>query len=532
MTTRLSIKTTITLGMITAVLVAQTVTGYIWFTREHAAHLEGVRQTNEAAMRAIADLATRGVGGGNEMILDNSDAQSLYTSSGALYIRMQGTSAGQPATAFTEAIPPRPMEHEYIRDGKQAEHLRTLAGNAKESGLLGKEALYLITMPLKDIKNGGQITAVFPAEQLRGLFTRVAGQVAGVTAGIVLLTAGLAYLWGWFICRPIFQTTWHIKHVAESLDLTRHIHILGWDARFNREISETVEVFNHLLDMLRGTLGQVSGNTALMHQATQDLSAAAAQVAASSSRQNDAASSTAAGVEESAVSLSEIAANAQEANNASRQSGELCRDGGRVIREAATEMSGIANTVQQAASTFDNLERDSAQITAIVQVIKEIADQTNLLALNAAIEAARAGEQGRGFAVVADEVRKLAERTAHSTQQISDMIGTIQGSAVEAIRTMESTVARVQVGTQMAEAAGQAITQIDNSSLRVLERVQEIAASLRQQNATNQEISRNVEQIAQMTERNSHASTQTADSARQLAELADAMQSTIGRFKL
>jgi methyl-accepting chemotaxis protein len=167
-----------------------------------------------------------------------------------------------------------------------------------------------------------------------------------------------------------------------------------------------------------------------------------------------------------------------------------------------------------------------------VNVIKEIADQTNLLALNAAIEAARAGEQGRGFAVVADEVRKLAERTAKSTQEIAGMIGKIQNSTREVVASMESSVGRVSSGVDLANQAGQSITQIKNESTRVAQVVGNISDALREQSEASRSIAQNVEKIAQMSEENSAAVLQTANAAGHLEKLALSLQNTISRFKV
>ncbi|GHU17945.1 hypothetical protein FACS189475_02600 [Betaproteobacteria bacterium] len=191
-----------------------------------------------------------------------------------------------------------------------------------------------------------------------------------------------------------------------------------------------------------------------MRAAVESLSTAAQQVAASSANQSSSTSAMAASIEEMTVSISTVSNSATDAQAVAHEAGEISDQGGGIIGQTVSEMGVIAQTVAQASQVIQTLGSESQQISSVVQVIKEVADQTNLLALNAAIEAARAGEQGRGFAVVADEVRKLAERTAQSTGDISTMIGKIQVSAREAVEEMEQVVQQVGSGAIQTDVQG------------------------------------------------------------------------------
>ncbi|MDR1855170.1 MAG: methyl-accepting chemotaxis protein [Azoarcus sp.] len=195
-------------------------------------------------------------------------------------------------------------------------------------------------------------------------------------------------------------------------------------------------------------------------------------------------------------------------------------------------MNQISQTVGAASDVILELGEESKQITSVVNVIKEVADQTNLLALNAAIEAARAGEQGRGFAVVADEVRKLAERTAQSTVDISAMVDKIQNSAKGAVDTMQQVVSQVEEGKTLAQEAGECMVSIQQGSEKVSNAVVDISNALREQSRASQDIAKHVESVAQMSDENQVAAQETLSNARHAEELAQGAGQAVAVFKL
>jgi methyl-accepting chemotaxis protein len=344
---------------------------------------------------------------------------------------------------------------------------------------------------------------------------------------IFLLTSGFIFLLARSITSPLNQLRATIVGVEKSQDFTQRVKISSTD-----EVGQIAKSFNDLMITLQQAFTQVLGSVSKVSDAAQGLSASSSMASQMSSVQSETTASMAAAIEELTVSVQHVSESANEASAISQNSGNLSNEGGEVITNAASEMSKIAETVRLAAQDIEKLDKHSNQVSSIVQVIKEVADQTNLLALNAAIEAARAGEQGRGFAVVADEVRKLAERTTRATEEITKMIGAMQQSAQAAVTTMEAAVDQVSGGVEMATQAGSAIVKIKQSSEQVVGVVNDITSALSEQTIASNAIATQVEKVAQLTEENSAAISQTANAAKELHELADAMRAAVTRFKI
>ena len=284
-------------------------------------------------------------------------------------------------------------------------------------------------------------------------------------------------------------------------------------------------------ETLRTMITTIISNAEHVASAADQLLTASEEVADRARQQSDAASSMAASVEEMAVSIDQVKENADEAHGISQESSVISEEGAAVIHSAATEMRKISEAVQSSSEIVEDLGRQSDQITSIVNTIREIADQTNLLALNAAIEAARAGEQGRGFAVVADEVRKLAERTSLSTKEIADMVSKIQNGTRSAVSSMQAGVAKVGSGVQLANQAGDSINRIRDGAQRVTFVVNGISDSITEQSMASNDIAQKLETIAQMSEESAIAVRHTADAARRLHSLSGELHEAVARFK-
>jgi methyl-accepting chemotaxis protein len=328
------------------------------------------------------------------------------------------------------------------------------------------------------------------------------------------------------ITRPIGYAVEITQRVASG-DFTARI-----DVESDDEIGKLLQAIKGMNESLGQVIRQTRENAHKVAGAAAELSTAAGQIADSSRHQSEAASSMAAAVEEMTVSVGQISDHASGAQRVSSESSDLSREGSGVITEMIGKMQEISKTVNESSSVMEELTKRSEEISSIVLVIKEVADQTNLLALNAAIEAARAGEQGRGFAVVADEVRKLAERTAQSTLDISSVIEKVQQGINAVMETMGSGVEQVELGVMQAGKAVEAVDRINAGSQQVVDNVSDISSALREQSIANNEIAQSVEKIAQMAEENNSAVEETARTALNLQTLATELNELVSRFKV
>lgn len=349
----------------------------------------------------------------------------------------------------------------------------------------------------------------------------------GVALALALLVMTPA---SFYLMRLIGDPLEKLAQATREIERTGDLTLRAPGTQDN-EIGRTVVAFNALMDNLQAIVRDVRSSSAAIMENSSAMAATANQTAQAAESSSDSASNMAAVMEELSVSIDHLSAHAQVASDASLNSGKLSREGEAVVGRAAAEMQEIAQTVRASSEAIQALGASAEQISVIVGVIKEIADQTNLLALNAAIEAARAGEQGRGFAVVADEVRKLAERTAKSTGEITLMIGQIQQGSRQAVGVMESGVQRVGQGVELATRAGQTIELVAESAVHAESAVGEMTNGLREQSAAGQEIARNVEQVAQMSEQSFAAAKEASRRAGELAHLAGALEATVRRFK-
>ena len=318
-----------------------------------------------------------------------------------------------------------------------------------------------------------------------------------------------------------------IRKIQTSKDLSQRVALVRHD-----EIGEIGHSFNQMVESFQKIIQQVTTGVDEVRKSSQHLFESSHKVLISSNSQSDAASSMSASTEQMMVSIEQVAENSRHTYTIANHSGELSSEGEKAVILASEEMTKIAKSVNVSSEAINQLGEKSKQISDIVKTIKEIADQTNLLALNAAIEAARAGEQGRGFAVVADEVRKLAERTTKSTLEISTMIENILFETSEAVAGMREGTERVKVGVTMAQDAGKSMSSIRDGSQQVRVAVNEISMALGEQSSAGEDVAKGVEKIAQMADENCSAVADIASTAQRLAQMGELLQQEIMQFKV
>ena len=283
---------------------------------------------------------------------------------------------------------------------------------------------------------------------------------------------------------------------------------------------------------LHGMVEHFNGASQTLSGASEKLSSETRQISEGSQMIAESTASTAAAIEEMTVSINHISDNARETEHNSHQAAELAVQGEKLASDAAGEIRRIATDITDASELIRGLVDRSREIDGMSNVIKEIADQTNLLALNAAIEAARAGEQGRGFAVVADEVRKLAERTSGATQDITRTIRAVQGDTDTAAARMEGVREQVALGVDLAEKAAQALRDINDGARATLAKTREVADAAKEQSEASNSIAGNIERIAQMVERADVSVQQAHVQVRELDALARELNTAAARFRL
>ena len=298
------------------------------------------------------------------------------------------------------------------------------------------------------------------------------------------------------------------------------------------EIGDIVAGVTRMRNNLHGLVAALHQGIAKLGGSATDLHRDAERGSQASGEQSAAASSMAASVEHLSVSFLQVETSAMQARTITANSAHTSVEGTRVIRAVRDEVGLLSSSVGEAATSMHQLEEMSERISTIVSVIRDVADQTNLLALNAAIEAARAGEQGRGFAVVADEVRKLAERTSASTKEISTNINPIQAGTGKAVEQMAASVARVAQGVELADRAAEAIQGIEGASGQAIQAADEIAQALKEQAAATQQIGLQVDSVAAVSQSSAALSSATAQTASRLTGLAKELSHQVGRFRV
>ena len=350
--------------------------------------------------------------------------------------------------------------------------------------------------------------------------------LGGISAALIVLLA----LIGWQISSSILrqlggepQAASDIMQRVASGDLTARLD--------NMREGSLLHSLGGMVASLHRMVSTINADATKLVANAEHIARASDEVAKAAEHQADSTSAMAAAIEELTVSSNHISDSAHETARETSEAAGLAAQGSERVNQASAAIEKIASTVSDASGRIHALEERAKQVSTIASVIKDIAGQTNLLALNAAIEAARAGEQGRGFAVVADEVRKLAERTSSATLEIEQMIGGIQADTVGAVEAMNAALPEVQEGVHLASSASESLQAIEDGARRTLERVGEVADATKEQSSASTSIAQRVEQIANAVEETTATIRGTAESAHELEGIASNLRQLVGQFK-
>jgi len=384
---------------------------------------------------------------------------------------------------------------------------------------LNKATDALVEMQKRDAKElHEELAATFKTIRLVSIGLALIGLVLGIALGFSIISG---------VNRSVGELRGVMVKMSSDGNLSARARVYGQD-----EIGQATAAFNRLIDGFANIIRQVLANSGTVSSTATQLSQSSLQISQSSQAQSEAASSTAAAVEQITVSINSVAANTEDLRKLAEKSLDQTRQGNQSVTVMIGEIQSVQEAVNQIAGSVKEFVDSTQAIAGMTQQVKDIADQTNLLALNAAIEAARAGEQGRGFAVVADEVRKLAEKSAQAAREIDQVTSSLNKKSTDVEATVQAGLRSLQTTQEQVARVSAMLTDAGESVSQSSHGVNDIAASVNEQSLASTEIARNVEKIAQMSEENHAAVESNAQDIVRLEQLSRELQVAANQFKV
>ncbi|MCX8145882.1 MAG: methyl-accepting chemotaxis protein [Azovibrio sp.] len=488
---------------------------------------------HEMTMAGLTGMMITGTVGQREVFLDQikqlSVIKDLHVARSDAVVKLFGpdTKSNRPLDAIEKQVMETGKPYLAIESEGGHHALRVVNPTTADRNYLGKDCIACHQVPEGTVL--GVVSMKVSLDSVEAAVTAMRLKMAGAAFMVSLLLLVVIYwLTHHFVTQPMEELKQGLLDIASGEgDLTRRLAVKGED-----EIGQTARVFNQMMDNFNQLVRQVSTAAQQVSAKAHDLSHSASRVANSSHRQDEKSIQAAAAVEQLVTSISSIAQSAEQVQHQSQESLDRAQAGNRSLNELLAEMDVVESAVKQMADSVNEFVRNTEAINTMTQEVKDIAEQTNLLALNAAIEAARAGEQGRGFAVVADEVRKLAEKSSRSAEEIEAITEKLTSQSVAVRKAIDDGLSHLSTSQDSVHTVANILQATNGSVQEVGEGLDTIAMATDQQRRVSGEVAENIEAIAHMARDNTSAVEETAAAADDLKNLADNLQRTVSRFKV
>ncbi|MBK6357347.1 MAG: methyl-accepting chemotaxis protein [Betaproteobacteria bacterium] len=491
------------------------------------------KSIHEMTMAGLTGMMITGTVGQREVFLDQIEQLSvikdLVVARSDAVVKLYGpdTKSKRPLDALETQVMASGTPYMAVESANGSSFLHVINPTKASKNYLGKDCLVCHQVP-----EGTVLGVVSMKVSLDSVEAQVAAfriKIAGVAlAALGALLVIIYLITNHFVSKPLEAMRKGLADIARGEgDLTRRL-----DVRGNDEVGQSAQVFNEMMENFNQLVRQVRDSASQVSARVAALSDSADRVTQSSHQQNEKSNQAAAAVEQLVSSISSIAQSAAHVQHQSQDSLARATEGSRNLNVLLGEMNVVEHAVKEMADSVNNFVKNTEAITAMTREVKDIAEQTNLLALNAAIEAARAGEQGRGFAVVADEVRKLAEKSSRSATEIDAITAQLSAQSVAVRRSIEAGISHLESSQAAVHSVSDVLEATNGSVTEVGHGLDAIASATDQQRRFSGDVENSIEAIAGMARENSGTVEQTAGAAHDLKRLAEGLATLVGRFKV